>query len=367
MTPSLWPALWMSLALVFAPPKAGASAPETSFEVTGVAERPEREASEALDAQIAELRETVAAEPRERRHRHALIRALMDAGELDEALVEAEAWREIDAYNLIVVRLIGDIHSELGNQREALRTYSAVTELLPEDPEAQRALASVLEVQGDLDNAYARMRVATQLRPKDLRLAFELADLALRRGQLDEARAGLEAIVAHPEVPEALEVPAKQRLAQVYSNFRRASAGATERAEWTARVDALELPGGSENDVKVYLSWDTDRTDVDLWVINPRGEKVFYSHKRGSLGGVLFHDVTTGYGPESYTLHDARAGTYAVEVHYFGNNGGSMKEARGEVLVVTNEGRPDEQQHTFHYVLPKRGDKVRVAEIAVAE
>ena len=35
------------------------------------------------------------------------------------------------------------------------------------------------------------------------------------------------------------------------------------------------------NDVKVYLTWDTDRSDVDLWVLNPGGEKIFYSHKQG--------------------------------------------------------------------------------------
>lgn len=347
--------LWLSASLVLGAP---------SFEVTPVAERPVREPSAELDAEIEKLREAVADEPRERQHRFTLVRALIDAGELEDALEAARAWREVDAYNLVVVRLIGDILSELDRPAEALRTYSAVTELLSEDPEAQRALATVLEAQGQLDAAYERLEIALSLRPEDQRLSFELADVALRLGKLDEASARLEAIAADEDAPRALRYPAKQRLGQVYAQRRRATDDEAERREWTAKIEALGLKGGSENDIKVYLSWDTDRTDVDLWVINPRGEKIFYSHKTGAFGGALLDDVTSGYGPESFTAQQAKAGSYAVEVNYFGSRG-AMKEARGEVLVIVNEGREDEQMFNFPYVLPKRGDTVRVAEIEV--
>ena len=42
-----------------------------------------------------------------------------------------------------------------------------------------------------------------------------------------------------------------------------------------------------------------------------------------------------------------------------------MKEARGEVLIVVNEGREDERQQVLSYTLPKVNDVVRVAEIEV--
>ncbi|KIG19346.1 putative signal peptide protein [Enhygromyxa salina] len=341
--------------MAFAPP---------SFTVTAVDERPTRATNDGLDAEVEQLQQLILEEPRERTHRFALVRALIDAGELEQALTAAQAWREIDAYNLVVVRLIGDIQTELGDAKQALRTYSAVTELLSEDPEAQRALATVLKAQGDLDNALARLQVATKLRPEDQRLSFELADVELRRGDLEQAAARFEAIVVDDSASEQLRHPAKQRLAQVYAGFRRDATTEAQRQAWTAKIDALALDGGSQNDIKVYLTWDTDRTDVDLWVINPKGEKVFYSHRKGAFGGTLYGDVTSGYGPESFTASTAKAGTYAVEVNYYGS-GGAMKEARGEVLVVVNEGRADEQQHTFAYVLPKPGDSVRVAKIEV--
>ena len=348
-------ALTLSACLFAGPP---------TMTVTQVAERPAREPSAELDAEIERLRAQVVAEPRERAHRFALVRALIDADQLDEALVTAREWRAVDAYNLVVIRLIGDIQTELGQTEAALRSYSAVTELLPEDPEAQRALATVLKAQGDDASARARLEVALSLRPDDRRIAFELADVELGLGLLDAARQRFEAIVAAEGVPEALRYPAKQRLAQLYAAQRRAAADPAERAELQARIDALALPGGTENDIKVYLSWDTDRTDVDLWVINPAGEKVFYSHRKGKDGGTLYDDVTSGYGPESYTVATAKPGTYAIEVNYFGN-GGAMKEARGEVLVVLDEGRETEQQAVFRYVLPNPKATVRVAEIEV--
>lgn len=351
------PSLWLCATLAFGPP---------SFTVTPIAERPERQASAELEQDISRLRAQVDEQPREREHRFALVRALIDADRHDEALIAAKAWREVDAYNLVVVRLIGDILTQLGRPEDALRTYSAVTELLSEDPEAQRALATVLKAQGDLDSAHARLSVAVSLRPEDARLRFELADVELRLGRYQQAAERFAVIAEDEGADDNLRHPAKQRLGQIYARFRREAQTEDERAAWTAKLDALALDGGWQNDIKVYLSWDTDRTDVDLWVINPRREKVFYSDKQDSLGGELFGDVTTGYGPESFTASHAAAGTYAIEVNYFGS-GGAMKEARGEVIVVVNEGRDDEQQYRFSYVLPKPKDTVRVAEIEVSK
>ena len=92
------------------------------------------------------------------------------------------------------------------------------------------------------------------------------------------------------------------------------------------------------NDIKVYLTWDTDRTDVDLWVLNPAGEKIFYSHKQGKGGDALFDDVTTGYGPESYSARQAAPGKYLVSVNYYGTSRDAFAEARGEVTVVLRRG-----------------------------
>ena len=41
----------------------------------------------------------------------------------------------------------------------------------------------------------------------------------------------------------------------------------------------------AQNDLRVTISWNTDATDVDLWVIEPDGTKCFYGHNRTASGG----------------------------------------------------------------------------------
>ena len=322
------------------------------------------------DAAIAELRDAVAKAPQDRAARFALVHGLLRANKLDDALAEAKAWRAIDAYNLVVVRLIGDIETAQGKPAEARRTYSAVVELLPKDAGAQRALASVLKQAGDYQGAYDRLAAAVKLAPSDRRLAFELADVAFRLGKADEARDRFQAIVSDPETPEQVRYPAAQRLAQIdHARARELrAAGRTDEANaLDAEQGALHIKGGAENDIKVYLTWDTDKSDVDLWVTNPAGERVFYQHKQGQFGEALFDDVTTGYGPESFTAPRAHAGEYLIQVNYYGAGRANFSEARGEVVVITDEGRPNEQRHVLPYRLFSVGQTVTVARVDVGQ
>lgn len=107
-------------------------------------------------------------------------------------------------------------------------------------------------------------------------------------------------------------------------------------------------------DLKVILTWDTDRTDVDLWVTDPNGEKCYYKDQQSKLGGSLDNDVTDGYGPETFTLANAIAGDYLIQVHYYNDHG--VGPTRCWVTVVKHEGTANEWRHTFEFVLYKTND-----------
>ena len=141
----------------------------------------------------------------------------------------------------------------------------------------------------------------------------------------------------------------------------------SDAASLAERIRSLGVRGGAGGDIKVFLSWDTDRTDVDLWVTNPAGEKISYNHKRGRFGGSLYDDVTTGYGPESFSARNARKGAYTVTVHFYGTSRRTFAEARGEVIVVLSEGTASEERHVLPYRLFKVGQKVTVARVRVVE
>lgn len=116
-------------------------------------------------------------------------------------------------------------------------------------------------------------------------------------------------------------------------------------------------------DLKVTLTWDTDATDVDLWVTDPRGTKCYYEKTETEIGGRLDIDDTDGYGPETFTLPAAVPGNYLIEADYYADGPGAQTRCRA--VVVLYEGTPAEERRSFEFVLTHTGDIARIAALAV--
>jgi hypothetical protein len=116
---------------------------------------------------------------------------------------------------------------------------------------------------------------------------------------------------------------------------------------------ALRVPNFSVG-LLVWLSWDTDKTDIDLHVVEPSGNEVYYQNKRSSIGGHLSKDFTQGYGPEVYLLKDAPMGNYKVKAKYYASHQQSnLTGATSAVLwalVGGSEGPASEPQVLFDTV-----------------
>jgi uncharacterized protein YfaP (DUF2135 family) len=110
--------------------------------------------------------------------------------------------------------------------------------------------------------------------------------------------------------------------------------------------------------MKVVIMWDTDGTDVDLHVKEPTGEECYYGNPRTQIGGALDVDITTGYGPEVYTLASATKGTYKISAYYYSDNGNPQTEVK--VYVVLYEGTPNERILEFETMLTKTGVEVYI-------
>ncbi len=98
-------------------------------------------------------------------------------------------------------------------------------------------------------------------------------------------------------------------------------------------------------DVRVVLNWNMNDSDMDLWVIDPRGEKCFYSNKQSKIGARMSDDFTAGYGPEQFILKQAKKGKYKVMLHYYGD--GQQKLAGAATImaeIYTNFGRPNQER-----------------------
>src|SRR5690606_17193174 len=119
-------------------------------------------------------------------------------------------------------------------------------------------------------------------------------------------------------------------------------------------------------DLRVVLAWDSDNSDMDLWVTDPDGEKTYYGNPLSYQGGLLPADFTGGYGPEEFLLRNARPGTYRVEAHYFGDRQQVVTGATTLMLkLTTGWGTAAQQDHDVTLRLPGRDATVLVGEFEV--
>ncbi len=93
-------------------------------------------------------------------------------------------------------------------------------------------------------------------------------------------------------------------------------------------------------EVHITLTWD-NATDVDLHVIEPSGEEIFFSHKSSATGGQLDVDDIDGFGPENIFWPEGRApsGQYIVDVVYFASRGRGLSNYTVTVRRPASDGR----------------------------
>ncbi len=229
-----------------------------------------------------------------------------------------------------VARLVGYTLSSWGADAEAAELFLAVLEQRPYEPQSYRDLALVLWTR----------------RPSLTALLYE----AVASGQWDQRFRGVQQI-AHEE----------------YALFARAwrrQAPRTPLASFLAEREqtlALRLP---EADLRVTMTWNTDNTDIDLWVTDPEGEDCYYGHRQTSSGGELLDDVTQGFGPERFQARQALEGEYRVVAKYYGNNGNRLVARTYVTLTVVKHVGTDRERIERHVVsLRDRGDQAEVARI----
>ncbi|MEM6326703.1 MAG: hypothetical protein AAF791_06240 [Bacteroidota bacterium] len=89
-----------------------------------------------------------------------------------------------------------------------------------------------------------------------------------------------------------------------------------QRTELIRQVEAILENGGGA--VQVSLTWDTT-ADIDLWVTDPSGERIYFGNRTSASGGQLDVDDRNGFGPENifWPIGGAPGGTYAVDVDHW--------------------------------------------------
>ena len=127
-----------------------------------------------------------------------------------------------------------------------------------------------------------------------------------------------------------------------------------EEEEIIVQKDNLDDLPDSKGVLQIGLSWNTIDTDIDLWVTDPFGEKIYYGNPNSASGGYLDRDDTDGFGPENiYWRSNVPDGEYTVQVNYFSGTPATnyeIKVTNGLGFVASFDGTLVDEDQTINVV-----------------
>ncbi|NRD60897.1 DUF2135 domain-containing protein [Corallococcus exiguus] len=249
----------------------------------------------------------------------------------DERLQAEVAYRKARQENrddVMIYEAVARRRAFSGDTWGAVRALSSPVELRPRDAEALRLVGYGLLALGQYPAAAELFEHVRLSRPFEAQAFLEEALALDAAGRYSEAARNYEIVLARPwkRHAEEMRTVASFHYARMLAGLERQPRLAEVASVLRARRAGLRGPDGEGMfadarpiDYQLTTHWNSDSTDIDLWVIEPDGEKCFYQHKETSLGGQLYWDITDGLGPELYHARKAAPGPYHVLVHYYGN------------------------------------------------
>ena len=269
---------------------------------------------------------------------------LIAAGRPDQAAVAARSWLEESPGDVLALTALGEAFEAAHKTAEAARAYGSIIDLFPARADLRRYAGARLEClsQGrGLELAIDDYRAAVAQRPDHPHGHRLLAFALLKAGRAEEAFAALEAGLSR-RYPEGRFRGATRVLGEDLGLL----AAAWIKAEPGRKADILarlKKAGGTEEtgpSLRFVLNWETDANDVDFHIFDGQGHHAFYQAMQLATGGELYADVTTGYGPECFTIRqprERRAGPYTLQAHYYSR--GPMGYGMGKLEVIEHDGR----------------------------
>ena len=269
-----------------------------------------------------------------------------------------------DFQDLNTARIEAERRRKEGQTGAAVRALSSLVELNQGHAEIERLVAYRLQTWDQGAAAASLLLNVLRKRPfepqsyRDLALAVAPDRPAITAMLFETVLAG-----TWPAKFQQIKVVAKEEYALFVQEIL-ALPKHPLQAWLTGRKAALNLPTLT-GDLRVTLTWNTNATDIDLWVTSPLGEKCFYSHKKLSTGGELLDDLTGGFGPERFVAQKAMAGEWKIQAHYYANNGNAIVgETFVQATILTHAGTPAATVQHVGFLLAKKNDVAELGTVS---
>jgi Ca-activated chloride channel family protein len=274
-----------------------------------------------------------------------LLEELETQGRIPEAKRLAHQLRSDPLADPGVRTAIGEMYLRVGDEVEARRVFSEIVEFAPLDELARRRLGDLYRAHGWYEEAYRQYQTLAEIRPDDPGVMLFLAQAAAGAGRIDEALRLEQRVAETAEPGESFGVA---RAAILWSSVRFAKLRERARADSDdERMEALlarmRRSGvlREAGDFRVTLHWSHPDAALSLWAAHP------------GLGLSRPTDIAPEYGIEAFDVREREDGRYKIEVRRGPpEQGQRATELRGELVVIWNEGTPEEVVRIVPFTFP---------------
>ena len=274
----------------------------------------------------------------------AVVMESLAKGDRDGSLATAvNAWKATPG-DVIALVALGEAFEARGEIRSAARAYGSIIDLYSSRADLRRMAGERLERLAEpyalslAADSYAKAKEQRPDHPASHRL---LAYARLRAG---DPKGAFDAIEdgAKRSYPSGRFAGVTKILREDMGLIGAAwiKADPSRQGEVQDRLLAAGAVLDKAPSVRFVLTWETDNNDVDFHIHDAKGGHAFYSAMTLPSGGSLYADVTTGYGPECFTVPlpaERRSGPYRLQAHYYSR--GPMGYGMGKLEIIDHDGQ----------------------------
>ena len=246
----------------------------------------------------------------------------------------------------------------------AKRILSNVAELDTDSYQLLRAYAYKLEERNENDLAVFMYQRVLELRPED---AQSYRDLALAYQNVGLCQKAFDLFLSvvtktiykdnkHRRFFIGLQNIAEQEMRFLIKKYK-------EDLDFE-KIPKKYISDITPMDLRVIVDWNHNDTDIDLHIIDPNLEECYYSHPKTIQGGLMSRDMTQGFGPESFTLKEAKKGFYFIKIKYYGDRKQKIETPTFmKVTIFKNQGKVNEEKKVQVIRLSKNDNEEVIAKI----
>jgi tetratricopeptide (TPR) repeat protein len=260
---------------------------------------------------------------------------------LDDALAKAQEWHDKQPGDVLALIGLGEALEAKQNLAQASRIYGSIIDLFPGRADLRRFAGERLERVGETARGLAvdTYRRAVEERPDHMTGHRLLAYALLRNGQHAEAFAailrGIDQRYPDDRFAGGMRV-IKEDAGLIGAAYL--AAQPDKKSEILAALRKHDSRLATSSSTRFIMYWETDSNDVDFHIEDNEGGHAFYSAPTLWSGGELYADITTGYGPECFTIPGRpKAGPYKLSINYYSQ--GPMGYGMGLLQILKHDGK----------------------------